>query len=72
MTNKMTELEEEELAGRKIMLGRVVQNVQFEVRSKGKPIGAASANKIVEMADRGELEGVKAVESLRQYLRSMK
>lgn len=71
MNNGMTELEEEELAGKRMMLGRVVQNVQIEAGAKGKSIGAVSADQIFEMADRGELDGVKSVESLRHFLRKM-
>lgn len=72
MFYNQTKLYEEEQAGRKMMMGRIVQNVQFEARSKGKPIGVVSADQILEMADRGELDGVKSVESLRRYLRPMK
>ncbi len=70
MTNNMTEHQEEELAGKKVRIGRAVQNVQLEARAKGKPIGSVSARQILEMADCGELEGIGSVETLRRFIQS--
>ena len=42
------------------MMGRVIQNFQFAVWAKGLNLGPMSANKILEMADKGELKGMEA------------
>ena len=59
-------------AGWQMMIGRAVQNVQFEARSKGLELGPISAIKIIEMADKGELEGFSSLESLRRLVRAEK
>ena len=61
----MTEEELEEEAGRKVMLGRAIQNVQLAMQAAGKNLGSVSANAILEMADKGEIEESKAVQSIR-------
>lgn len=69
-SSNQSEEEAEELADKRMMMGRVVQNVQLEARAKGKALGAISARQILEMADRGELDDIRSVESLRRYMKT--
>lgn len=55
-------------AGRKMMLGRAIQNVQLTMQAAGKNLGSVSANAILEMADKGEIEESKAVQSIRRLV----
>ena len=52
------ETEDDDDGGRH-MTGRVIQNFQFAARARGLNLGPMSANKILEMADKGELKGME-------------
>lgn len=61
----MEDDEEEVRAGQQRMMGYAVKRVLMELRSKGRPLEAASATMLLEMADRGEIENTAAVQQLR-------
>jgi hypothetical protein len=65
---ELSEAEHEELAGRQMIVGRAVQNVQLAMRAKGKPLGSVSAKTILEMAQSGEIEDSPAVQTLRKLV----
>ena len=53
-------------------LRRVIQNLQFAARAKGIKLGPVSAQQILEMADRGELEEIaEAVAAVRAVMNGL-
>ncbi len=64
--------EENEAVGLRWRLGMAIQNLQFAARSKGIELGPVSGQRILEMAERGELDEIAAaVDGVRAVLNSL-
>lgn len=68
----MNDEQEIEAVDLRRQLGLAIQNLQFAARSKGIKLGPVSANQVLEMAERGELEEIAdAVAAVRAVMNGL-